>query len=411
MAIAIIERIVREEWGQVLSILVAQLRDIQLAEDALQDALVLALERWPAGIPDNPCGWLLQVAKRKMIDQVRRRESLRGKQDAILASLKTDAEAEMPEPNSIPDERLRLIFTCCHPALAEEARVALTLQTLGGLTTPEIARAFLISEPTMAQRLVRVKRKIKTARIPYEVPDSEHLGDRQASVLAVVYLIFNEGYSASSGENPIRADLCDEAIRLARMLVGLMPRDAETKGLLALMLLHHSRSDARIGAGGEFVRLQDQNRGSWDRDKINMGLVILEDALAGQSPGPYQLQAAISALHAQAPDHESTDWRQIYQLYERLHALHPSPVIRLNAIVALSYAEGPEVALQALAELRGKPKLQNYLPLHAAEADFQRRIGNSARAIAAYERAIAVAGNESERAFFQKQIQQLPRTP
>ncbi|MCL4107878.1 UNVERIFIED_CONTAM: hypothetical protein GTU68_001195 [Idotea baltica] len=410
---AIIERVVREEWGRVLSILVAQLQDFQLAEDALQDALVSALKQWTpdaGGIPDNPCGWLLRVAKRRMIDQVRRRENFRSKEEQIVASMESadNDPAEMyDQDDAVPDERLRLIFTCCHPALAQEVRVALTLQTLGGLKTAEVARAFVVPESTMAQRLVRAKKKIKTARIPYTVPDAGQLEERAASVLEVLYLIFNEGYAASAGEGGVRADLCDEAIRLAQIFVAIMPGNAESKGLLALMLLHHARSPARADAVSMLVLLEDQDRDLWNRGMIDQGLLILEKALAEKTPGPYQIQAAISALHARSPDHQSTDWQQIYFLYGRLYEWNRSPVVRLNAIVALSYAGGPEAALVALNEVRHDGRLQSYLPLHATEADLHRRVGDKPNAIAAYRRALALAEDGQQRAFLEQRLSDL----
>ncbi len=414
----IIERIVREEWGRVLSILVSKLHDFQLAEDALQDALIHALKRWRPdadGIPNHPSAWLLKVAQRRMIDQLRRRENLRSKEAQIIANLESDADSNASSAmnerdDTFPDERLRLIFTCCHPALAEEARVALTLQTLGGLRTPEVARAFLVPEPTMAQRLVRAKRKIKSARIPYEIPKPDQLGDRFASVLAVIYFIFNEGYSASSGEESVRRDLCNEAIRLGRLLVQLAPEHAEAKGLLALMLLHHARTAARVDSEGSLVTLEHQDRARWDRDLIGQGLVILEDALTHQSPGPFQIQAAISAIHAEAPNHEATDWRQIYMLYQKLYEWQPTPVVQINAIVALSFAGGPEAALDALEEIRHHPQLRDYLPLHATEADLCRRLGDFDRASTAYELSLKLAGNEKERRFFRTRLDEISQT-
>lgn len=408
----IIEAVVREEWGRALSILVGQVGDFELAEDALQDALIAALDQWSdtqRGIPDNPCSWLIAVAKRKMIDQVRRRENFRKKEEEIVATYKANSP-EYEDPHSpddhqpIPDERLRLIFTCCHPAIGEDARVALTLQTLGGLKTPEVARAFLVPEATMAQRLVRAKRKIKVARIPYEIPNADQLPERLSSVLGTIYLIFNEGYSASSGEDPVRTDLCEEAIRLARILVTVAPAHPEAKGLLALMLLHHSRSKARVDKDGNLKTLEDQNRSLWRQDLIDQGLVILEEALKGKSPGPYQLQAAISALHAEAPEYAATDWQQIYLLYQRLYQIQPSPIVRLNSIVALSFAGGPEAAIEALQEIREESKLQNYLPLHASEADFFRRAGRKKEAAIAYRRSIKLAGGRAEKKFLKQRL-------
>jgi len=409
---AVIENVVREEWGRVLSILVARIGDFELAEDALQDAVIAAVDQWgrpDAEIPGNPCGWLLTVAKRKMIDQVRRRENFRRKEEEIVTSIEIDAAEENSADQVIPDERLRLIFTCCHPAIGEDARVALALQTLGGLKTPEVARAFLVPEATMAQRLVRAKRKIKVARIPYEVPEPEHLPERMESVLATIYFIFNEGYSATQNAETVRVDLCEEAIRLGRILVTVAPEDPEVKGLLALMLLHHSRSSARKDGRGKLVTLENQDRSLWDRDLISQGTLILEEALTKKPTGIYQLQAAISALHAEAEDHESTDWRQIYVIYGELHNLHPTPVVRLNAIVALSFAGGPDAALEALAEIRDAPELQSYLPFHATEADLLRRAGMNKEAAAAYRRAINLANNSPEREFLRARLDEVTR--
>ncbi len=403
----IIEQVVREEWGRALSILVSQIRDIELAEDALQDAVLVALEKWDANIPQNPCAWLISVAKRRMIDQVRRRENFRSKESEIVNAYDFNDPQEFEDEEPIPDHRLKLIFACCHPAIAEESRVALTLQTLGGLKTSEVAKAFLVPEATMAQRLVRAKRKIKVARIPYEVPPEESLPERFSSVLATIYLIFNEGYASSTGANPIRLDLCNEAIRLCRVLTQIAPEHAEAKGLLALLLLHHSRSAARIDSQGNFVTLEHQDRSLWDRELAGQGLLILEEALSEKETGPYQLQAAISALHIEAETYESTDWQQIYLLYERLHSLQPSPIVKLNQIVALSFAGGPEAALDALEAIRDHPKLQTYLPMHAAEADFYRRAGMNTKAANSYRRALQLAKAKSETAFFQSRLKEV----
>ena len=406
------DAIFREEWGRVLASLVRSIRDIELAEDALQEAVVVALQTWtqPGALPDHPARWLYQVARRRMIDVIRRRESLRHKTPDIVTTMQDnhdDAEHASRGDDEIPDERLRLMFTCCHPALSEDAQTALTLQTLGGLKTPEIARAFLVPEATMAQRLVRAKRKIKVARIPYDVPRTDQLAERIDGVLSTLYLIFNEGYLTSHHNLPLRTELCDEAIRLARILVRLVPDHAEAKGLLALLLLHHARSPARLDADGHLVTLEDQDRGRWNAAFISQGTLILDEALVGKTPGPFQLQAAISALHATAPDHASTDWSQIHRLYQRLHALQPSPVVQLNAIVALSFAEGPAVALRALTSLRHEPSLQSYLPLHATIADLHRRVGDKVTAATAYRRALALADNDAQRQFFTRRIQEL----
>lgn len=403
----LIERLVREEWGRVLAILVSKLRDVQLAEDALQDALIAAHQQWNAdALPANPSAWLLRVAQRKMIDQIRRRETFRDKQDSIIASLEESADL-MDDDEAIPDERLRLICTCCHPALAEESRVALTLQTLGGLTTPEVARAFLVSEPTMAQRLVRAKRKIRLAGIPYEVPGPEALPERIVSVSEVIYLIFNEGYSASSGSDSVRVDLCREAVRLGRMLLSLAPAMAELQGLLALMLLHASRIPARSNSAARLIPLDEQDRSLWDQKLIAEGTQLLDDAMGLKQVGPYQIQAAISALHAAASDFETTDWKQIWLLYQRLNELQPSPVVALNGIVALSYAGGPDAALAALERLRSAHSLEDYLPVHAAAADFFRRMDRLPEATAAYQRCLNLAGTEAERGFFGERLRRL----
>jgi RNA polymerase sigma-70 factor (ECF subfamily) len=351
---AAIERIVREEWGRLMAALMGPLRDLQLAEDVLQDACLAALRRWPGdGMPVRPRAWLLRAARNKAIDHFRRAANFKVKQSelAILAALERQAEPEeMNEAtqNTIADDRLRLIFTCCHPALAEPARIALTLRTIAGLTTAEIARAFLVPESTMAQRLVRAKRKIKAANIPYRVPPPDLWPERLNSVLAVIYLVFNEGYAATSGGEPLRAALCEEAIRLGRILLDLAPEEAEALGLLALMLLHDSRRPARTDRAGDLVTLERQDRGLWNKDRIERGRGLLRQATERGPAGPYQIQAAISAVHAAAADHDGTDWREITLLYGRLNELHPSPVIALNGAVALSFAEGAEAGLAAM---------------------------------------------------------------
>ncbi len=402
-------RVFRAEWGKVLASLVRSMRDFELAEDALQEAIVEAATAWsrPGAWPAEPAGWLYRVARRRMIDHVRRRENFRRKEPEIVSTILGDGAASTTgheHEDHLPDERLRLIFTCCHPALAVEARIALTLHTLGGLKTPAIARAFLVPEATVAQRLVRAKRKIKLAGIPYEVPSREQWPERLGAVLTTLYLIFNEGYLASDGGELLRVALCEEAIRLARVVVQLAPHDAETKGLLALLVLHHSRAAARTDAAGHLITLEDQDRSRWDRTLIDEGTMILDDALAEKAPGPYQLQAAISALHAAAPDYASTDWPQICFLYQRLHHLSPSPVVELNALVALSYAEGPETALPGLRRLEHDGALANYLPLQAALADCYRRSGAREAARIAYQRARDRAENDVQRAFFQRRL-------
>ncbi len=404
---AAIKDVVREEWGRVLASLVGQLRDFAIAEDVLQDAVVAALGHWPRdGVPARPRAWLLQTARRKAIDRLRRDANFQVKRAelAVLHEIDRQTGQDDDVDDTIADERLRLIFTCCHPALAEAARVALTLRTLGGLATDEIARAFLVPEATMAQRLTRAKRKIKAAGIPYEVPQPDLWAERLGSVLAVIYLIFNEGYAATSGEAPTRGELCREAIRLGRILAQLVPTEPEAAGLLALMMLHDSRRLARSDSQGDLITLERQDRGLWDRDLIAAGTRLLEDALARGCPGPYQIQAAISALHAQAPNYAATDWRQITRLYGELYALQPSPVVRLNAAVALSFADGAEAALPTLAELERQGALARYQPFHAAHADTLRRAGRKAAAARAYRQTLTLTRNAAERRFLEGRL-------
>lgn len=404
----VVERTVRDHWGTILATLTASLGDLTLAEDALQDAALRALERWPrGGIPDSPRAWLLRTARNRAIDVLRRRTLARRKEPEFAALATLEAQVEADE-EILVDERLSLIFTCCHPALDERARIALTLRTLGGLTTGEIARAFVVPEPTMAQRLVRAKRKIAAAGIPFRVPSLERWPERIDSVLAVIYFIFNEGYQATAGEALTRADLCEEAIRLARIVVELAPDEPEAGGLLALMLLHDSRRAAR-GDDGELVTLEEQDRARWDGAMIAEGDAVLRRAAAARRPGPYQVQAAISAVHATAPSHAETDWAQIARLYRRLDELSPSWVVRLNEIVARSFAEGPQIALRALVELRGE--LDGYQPFHAARADLLRRAGRADEAREAYDRALALTRNSSERLFLQRRRNAIADSP
>lgn len=405
---AAIARVVREESGRVLASLVGTLRDFELAEDVLQDAYVEALSHWPVqGIPNQPAAWLLTTARRKAIDRIRRRANFEDKRAQLeyLVTVQAPGDAQMDE--AIPDERLRLIFTCCHPALAKPARVALTLRTLGGLTTAEIARAFLTTEATMAQRLVRAQQKIKAAGIPYSVPEPAQWPERIDGVLAVIYFVFNEGYAVTSGTSLVREDLCREAIRLGDIMVRLAPDEPEAMGLLALMYLHHARAAARTDGEGNLVTLESQDRTRWDRESASKGLRCLNNAMRHRRPGPYQIQAAISALHAQADSHEATDWPQIAALYGRLHEFLPSPVVRLNGAVAKAFAESPEAGLAILDDRSMAAALQDYQPYHAARADLLRRAQRLSDAKTAYERAIALCQNDAERRYLETRLQEV----
>ncbi len=394
-----VDRLFRAESGRVVATLIRVLGDFELAEEAVQDAFVAAIERWPVeGVPRNPGAWITTVARNRAIDRVRR--DARHREKADTAQRLHDLEALGDDMSAIPDDRLRLIFTCCHPALPLQARVALTLRTVGGLSTRQIARAFLQPEPTVAQRLVRAKNKIRGAAIPYRVPPRELLDERTPGVLAVLYLIFNEGYAATEGDL-IRRDLCDEAVAMARVVARLLP-DAETKGLLALMLLQHSRRDARTDAAGDLVLLEDQDRTRWDHDMIDEGLALLDEAVAQQRPGPYVLQAAIAALHARAPRAEDTDWPQIAALYGGLMEMTPSPVVELNRAVAISMADGPAAGLPLVDALSGE--LSEYHLFHAARADMLRRLGRDAEAADAYRSALGRATNQAERAFLEGRL-------
>jgi RNA polymerase sigma-70 factor (ECF subfamily) len=388
-----IDRVFRAEYGRAVAVLVRTFGDVDIAEEAVQDAFTAAVRHWPAaGLPPSPAGWIITTARNRAIDRLRREAS---RDDRYAQAALLHARDEPAEEGPVRDDRLRLIFTCCHPALAPAARVALTLRLLGGLSTAEIARAFLVAEPTMAQRLVRAKGKIRDTRIPYRVPREADLPDRLRGVLAVVYLIFNEGYLASSGDRLVREDLCAEAIRLGRLLAELMPDEPEVMGLLALMLLIESRRTTRTTPGGELVLLADQDRSRWDRALIAEGQAIVRACLRRNQPGPYQIQAAINAVHSDAPAAAATDWRQIVRLYDQLLALTPTPIVALHRAVAVAEVDGPAAALTLVDGLQ----LDGYHLFHAVRADLLRRLGRRAEAAEAYEAAIARTENAAERAF------------
>ncbi|MET8140053.1 DUF6596 domain-containing protein [Sphaerisporangium sp. NPDC005288] len=398
---AAVVRVFRDDRAAVLATLIRYAGDFQIAEDAVQDAFAAALATWRRdGVPANPAAWITVTARRRAIDRLRRDRSVSDRAERLAALLRLDEQEHPPmgEASPITDDRLRLIFTCCHPALNLAARVALTLRTLGGLTTGEIARAFLVAEPTMGKRIVRAKRKIADAAIPYRVPTGDELPGRVRGVLRVVYLIFNEGYSAGEGDRLVRGELCDEAIRLGRLVCELMPGEAEAWGLLALMLLHDARRAARVDRHGGYVALPRQDRSLWNRDRIGEGLRALERAAGFARPGEYQIQAAISALHIQASGEDTTDWAQIARLYGALGRLTPSPVIEVNHATAVGFAFGAAAGLALLGPLLDEPALAQYQPLHAAHAELLRQAGDRTGAARAYERAIELSGNAVERA-------------
>jgi len=419
-AVAVVERLFREEQGRAVATLIRVLGDFDLAEEVVQEAFITALETWPSrGVPDNPGAWITTTARNRAIDRLRRKRVLAEKAELLgrqalieeeLAAIDPDAALDGADAmNPIVDDRLRLIFTCCHPALAMDARVALTLRTLGGLSTPEIARAFLVPEATLAQRLVRAKRKIRDAGIPYRVPDDHALPERLDGVLRVLYLVFNEGYGASTGDRLVRRELSAEAIRLVRVLVSLMPDEPEALGLLALMLLHDARRETRTGPTGALVLLEDQDRGRWDRTRVEEGLSLLERAMRMRRVGPYQLQAAIAGLHDEAPSSAATDWAQIAALYRILGDMQPSPVVELNRAVAVAMAEGPGAGLAIVERLVDDGQLTDYPYLHSTRADLLRRLGRRSDAAVAYRRALELTANEPERAFLEGRLAELGR--
>jgi RNA polymerase sigma-70 factor (ECF subfamily) len=397
-----IERVFREEYGRAVAVLVRAFGDIEIAEEAVQDAFTVAVHRWPdTGLPPSPAGWIITTARNRAIDRLRREAS---REDRHAQAALLHAGNEPREEGPVQDDRLRLIFTCCHPALAQGVQVALTLRLLGGLTTGEIARAFIVPEATMAQRLVRAKNKIRDAHIPYRVPGQAELPKRLQSVMAVVYLVFNEGYTASSGDELVRADLCAEAIRLGRLLADLLPDEPEVFGLLALMLLIEARRRSRTTPGGDLVLLADQERALWDQDLIAEGQAIVRQCLRRNQPGPYQIQAAINAVHSDAPTAADTDWRQVLQLYDQLLTFAPTPVVALNRAVAVAEVEGSEPALAAVESL----DLGDYYLFHAIRADLNSRLGRNPEARQAYDAALSLTFNLVERSFLERARKALP---
>jgi RNA polymerase sigma-70 factor (ECF subfamily) len=407
---ATIEAVYRADWGRIVATLIRLVGDFDLAEDCAQEAFAAAVDQWPTyGVPDIPRAWLIQTARHKAIDRIRRRGRYAEKLQSYAASgLVRSIEEPDYDTSEIPDDRLRLIFTCCHPALALEAQVALTLRTLCGLETDEIARAFLTTPATMAQRLVRAKRKIRDARIPYIVPETNDLAARLDAILTVIYLVFNEGYAATRGGSLVRTDLCAEAIRLGRLIMTLMgPQPpAEAAALVAVMLLHDARRDARLDAAGELIVLEEQDRGRWNQKQIAEALPLVDEALRG-TPGPFALQAAIAAVHCQAARPEDTEWPQIVQLYDHLERVHPSPIVSLNRAVAVAMVDGPRAGLALIDAVAATNDLDNYHLLYAARANLQRRLGLHDEAAKSYLRALALVTNDSERRFLERQLREV----
>ncbi len=409
-AAAAVEAVYRSDWGRIVAVLIGLFGDFDLAEEAAQEAFTAAVDQWPAaGIPEFPRAWIIQAARHKAIDRIRRQSRSEKKLEEFAESgLSRTSEEPDYETSEIPDDRLRLIFTCCHPALALEVQVALTLRTLCGLDTEEIARAFLVPATTMAQRLVRAKRKIRDARIPYVTPGAEEMQARLNAVLTVIYLVFNEGYAATRGTPLVRTDLCAEAIRLGRLVRTLTAPQppGEVTALLALMLLHDARRDARLDDAGDLVVLEVQDRRRWDQQQIAQALPLVEESLRGNL-GPFALQAAIAALHCQAAQAEDTDWPQIVSLYDLLERVQPSPIVSLNRAVAVAMVDGPQQALGIIDKLQGSSDLENYHLLHAARADLLRRVGSRAEAAKSYARALALVTNDSERRFLERRLREV----